>query len=285
MPLFFASCSNDDFAAIEEAVQVSFHAEIPTQMETRATSTLSVDKVYCAVFENNVEIPTLREEIDIVDGQDIIFAPRLIKGRSYDVVFWASKEGSYDVSDMTAITRAANNATATEADYDAFTAKTKISVSQTSYRPVGVTLKRPMAQLNMGVTPENWEHVASQNILPATITIQIPGHSTFDALTGKTVGEENIITYNLAVSGSEFTCNEKTYKSIAMCYILSEPEEESKDITYSTYDQAGNAIRENVCIPSVLLKRNYKTNVVGNLLTRAVSYAVTVDDSQLLTDD
>ena len=122
LPLLATSCSTGDIAA-DEAVEVCFSAELPRIMGTRATPT-SVDKVYCAVFENGEEILNFREEIDITSGS-IVYAPRLIKGKTYDIVFWASKAGAYDVSDLTAIKR---NAAVAEADFDAFTARTNITV-------------------------------------------------------------------------------------------------------------------------------------------------------------
>lgn len=276
IPFFLASCSNEDMTANEETVQVSFCAELPQLMGTRASSTLSVNKVYCAVFENDEEIENLREEIDIVDGQSIIFSPRLIKGRTYDIVFWASKDGSYDVTDMTAITRNPNKA---EEDYDAFTETTPITV--VGNYSEGITLKRPLAQLNIGVTEEDWNGVANPstfNMEPGTITIEIDGKSTFNALSGETIGTESKITYNLSVSGTEFTCNGNTYKNIATCFILSESEKETKDFIYSIYAQSGVAIRENVKIPSVPLQRNYKTNLVGGLLTGVVSYTISIEN-------
>jgi len=281
-PLFFTSCQNDEQAVSEETVQVSFTAELPQQMGTRASSALSVDKVYCAVFENGEEIQNLRGEIGITEGQNIVFAPRLIKGRTYDIVFWASKDGSYNVTDMTAITR---NASIPEADYDAFTATTEITVE--GNHSEGITLKRPIAQLNMGVTPEDWNGVANPNTFnmePSTITLKIDGKSTFNALTGNATGTESEITYNLSVSGAGFTCKENTYKSIAMCYVLAESEKQNINITYSIYDENGNAIQEDRQIIHVPLQMNYATYVVGGLLTGTIGYSITLDE-ELLTDD
>lgn len=210
LPLLFTSCSNEDMATSEESVQVSFCAEIPQPMGTRASSTLSVDKVYCAVFENGVEITNLRQDIDIVESQSIIFAPRLIKGRTYDIVFWASKAGAYDVTDLTAITRTTGSA-ATESDFDAFTAHIDVFVSNDN-QPKPIVLTRPLAQLNLGVTPEDWDGVASVstfNMTPTNITISLTGKDTFNALTGLVTGDDKSISYNLPVSGSEFTIEEK----------------------------------------------------------------------------
>lgn len=277
LPLLFTSCRNEDMATSEESVQVSFCAEIPQPMGTRASSTLSVDKVYCAVFENGVEDNTLRREVDVVDGQPIVFAPRLIKGRTYDIVFWASKAGAYDVTDMTAITRATGS-TATEADFDAFTAHIDVFVSNDN-QPKPIVLTRPLAQLNLGVTPEDWDGVASVstfNMTPTNITISLTGKDTFNALTGLATGEDKSISYNLPVSGSEFTIEEKTYKNIAMCYVLPDAQKENFDITFSINDQNGDAIRSNVAINAVPLQANYKTNVVGGLLTGTVTYNITL---------
>lgn len=277
LPLLFTSCSNEDMATSEESVQVSFCAEIPQPMATRASSTLSVDKVYCAVFENGVEITNLRQDIDIVESQSIIFAPRLIKGRTYDIVFWASKAGAYDVTDLTAITRTTGSA-ATESDFDAFTAHIDVFVSNDN-QPKPIVLTRPLAQLNLGVTPEDWDGVASVstfNMIPTNITISLTGKDTFNALTGLVTGDDKSISYNLSVSGSEFTIEEKTYKNIAMCYVLPDAQKENFDITFSINDQNGDAIRSNVAINAVPLQANYKTNVVGGLLTGTVTYNITL---------
>lgn len=277
LPFFLTSCSNEDMAASEDTVQVSFCAEIPQPMATRASSTLSVDKVYCAVFEKGSEIKTLRQEVDVVDGQPIVFAPRLIKGRTYDIVFWASKEGAYDVNDMTAITRA----TAPESNFDAFTAHTEVFVSN-SNQPTSIVLTRPLAQLNLGVTPEDWNGVASAstfNMIPTSITVSLTGKETFNALTGLATGDDKSISYNLSDLGSEFTVEEKTYKNIAMCYVLPDAQKENFDITFSVYDQDGDAIRSDVAINAVPLQANYKTNIVGGLLTGTVTFNISLQET------
>lgn len=273
-------------ATSEESVQVSFCAEIPQPMATRASSTLSVDKVYCAVFENGVEITNLRQDIDIVESQSIIFAPRLIKGRTYDIVFWASKAGAYDVTDLTAITRTTGSV-ATESNFDAFTAHIDVFVSNDN-QPKPIVLTRPLAQLNLGVTPEDWDGVASEstfNMIPTNITISLTGKDTFNALTGLVTGDDKSISYDISVSGSEFTIEEKTYKNIAMCYVLPDAQKENFDITFSINDQNGDAIRSNVAINAVPLQANYKTNVVGGLLIGTVTYNISLQSEYNNTEN
>ena len=279
IPLFFTSCNKEEGMVSEESVQVSFSTELPKRIGTRAgTTDLNVNKVVCAVFEDGEEIITLREVITIQEGEDIVFAPRLIKGRTYDVVFWAMKDDNYDVDDMTAITRA-SGATAAESEFDAFTESVEVEV--TGSKSETVTLKRPLAQLNLGVTLDDWNAVASEETFgmkPTKMIITLTGKDTFNALTGATTGEDKEVTYTLDVSGEDLVAGEVTYKSIAMCYVYPDAGQENIDITYTIYDQDYKVIRENVTIQNIPLENNYRTNVVGGLLTGTITYTITFEN-------
>lgn len=278
MPLFFTSCSKDEEMVSEESVQVSFSTELPKRIGTRASTTdLNVNKVVCAVFEDGEEIGTLREVITIQEGEDIVFAPRLIKGRTYDVVFWAMKDKNYNVNDMTAITRASET-TAAESDFDAFTESVEVEV--TGSKSETITLKRPLAQLNLGVTLDDWNAVASEETFgmkPTKMIITLTGKDTFNALTGATTGEDKEVTYTLDVSGEDLVAGDETYKSIAMCYVYPDAGQENIDITYTIYDQDNDVIREDVTIQNIPLENNYRTNVVGGLLTGTITYTITFE--------
>lgn len=284
MPLLFTSCSNDEEMASEETVQVSFSTELPKRIGTRASATnLNVNKVVCAVFEGGEEISALRKVITIQEGENIVFAPRLIKGRTYDVVFWAYKEGSYDVDNLTEITRITDKP---EADYNAFTYSEEITVS--SSEPKTVELTRPLAQLNLGVTSEDWNAVASDEtfgMTPKKMVITLTGKDTFNALAGAATGYEKELTYTLDVSGDNLEAGSKTYKNIAMCYVYPDAGQENKDITYTIYDQDGNVIREDVTIQNIPLENNYCTNVVGGLLTGTITYTITFEQDFNTTEN
>lgn len=275
MPMLFTSCSNDEEMASEETVQVSFSTELPKRIGTRASATvLNVNKVVCAVFEGGEEISALRKVITIQEGEDIVFAPRLIKGRTYDVVFWAMKDDNYNVDDMKTITRA-SVATATESDFDAFTESVEVEV--TGSKSETITLKRPFAQLNLGVTTEDWIAVETLGMTPQKIDIKVTGKDTFNALTGAATGEEKELTYTLGVSGEDLEAGSEIYKSIAMCYVYPDAGQENKKITYTIYDQKNDVIRENVTIQNIPLENNYRTNVVGGLLTGTITYTITFE--------
>ncbi|MBO7278422.1 MAG: hypothetical protein J6U70_02340 [Bacteroidales bacterium] len=274
LPLLFTSCSNEDMATSEESVQVSFCAEIPKPMGTRASSTLSVDKVYCAVFENGVEITNLRQNIDIVESQSIIFAPRLIKGRTYDVVFWAMKEGSYNVDNLSQIYRVEGKP---EVDYDAFTATTNITVESSEI--IAVTLTRPLAQLNIGVTEEDWNAVVALGQTPASTSISYESYDAFNALTGGLTRNYRSITRTAPASGT-FDVGSTTYKSLGSFYVFVDgtTEKSLSDIEFTIKDGSGKDIRSDVQIVHVPIQRNYKTNIVGGLLTGSITYNISLGE-------
>lgn len=285
IPLLFASCNNNDLTA-EESVQVAFKAQIPGKIDSRANSRganrvgtraigdLKVDKVVCAVFENGTEITNLRQVINVTN--DMVFAPRLIKGRTYNIVFWAMQDGCYDVSDLTAIKRAAKDGTS-EDDYEAFT--TSVSVTVTDSDAQIVELKRPYAQLNIGVNETDWNTVVNTfGLTPEKMVFSTTGKNAFNALTGAATGDDTNISLTVTSSGSELVVDETTYKNIGTFYIFPEESQANFDINFSVYAAGNEPIRENVNISNVPLQANYRTNVVGGLLTGTVTYTIFIKE-------
>lgn len=276
IPSFFlASCSKEDMVQGEETVQVSFSAHIPQGSETRSTGPEL--NVVCAVFDNGVEVSSLRETIT-TDGSNILYSPNLVKGRTYDVVFWAMKEYNYNVANMKAISRATDGST-NEADYDAFTATTSVTVQNSITEPVYLKLTRPFAQLNMGITEEEWNIVINSfGQEPETTTIKYIGTDSFNALTGEANPELSEITRTSIASGTLIVENTE-YKLLGMCYVLmAEAEKETLYINYSVTDTQNEIISSNNSIPFVPVQRNYKTNIVGSLLTGTVNYQITIGE-------
>lgn len=282
MPLLFASCSNEEIAMSEEAVEVSFTTEIPVASATRATADLTVNKMVCTVFdENGDEIGGLRTTIDITDADNIRYAPRLVKGRSYTVVFWAMKDSNYDVSDMKNIRRATGaSASDKEEDYDAFTAFTPITVENAT--SVGVTLIRPLAQLNIGVTQDDWNAVVNNfNQTPTACTISYESSDAYNALTGQLAGVDSFITRNVPATGENFTVESESYRHIGSCYVFfsSLQGQDVMNVTFTVTDQHTDPIRSDVTILYVPFERNYKTNLVGGLLTGTITYNISLEEN------
>ena len=281
LPMLMMSC-NDEMALSEETVEVSFEAEIPALVGTRASDGLTVDKLVCAVFENGQEIVGHRKTIDVTSASGITYSPRLVKGRTYKVVFWAMRGANYNVDNMTCITRSATGS-ANEADYDAFTATSDVTVVNAESKSVSLT--RPLAQLNIGITADDWTTASSIfGQTPTTCTISYTAKDAFNALTGEAVvndaatGNTTEVVRTVVASRNDLTVGGVVYKHLGSCYVLmAEDNQTTLNLKLSVLDQSAQSIRENVLIPNVPFQRNYKTNLVGGLLTGTVTYNVSIE--------
>ncbi len=252
-----------DAPASEDAVEVRFSASADIHDLTRGGGNGYC--VVCAVFEDGMEIRTLRDTVDISHGS-ALFSPRLIKGSVYDVSFWACKEGCYDVYDMTSIVRSS------EVDgtgYDAFTAVERLAVDGGVTRQV--RLDRPFASLNIGTSQAEWNCMVSQGLVPTSVRIKLEGKDTFDALAGMPSGDDGPLVYESVPSGDEFVCDGKTYRSIAYCHVYAEDHVDDICIEYSVYDRNGNPFCEDVLLEGIPLQRGWRTNVAGVSLTGSSS--------------
>ncbi len=285
--LLFTSCSKVENPANEE-VQIRFSANLEYNAGTKAGGELSGYKVVCAVFDGEKELD-LREVVDVVNGA-CEYAPRLVKGKTYSVVFWAMKVfessdngnngsyASYDVADLKSITRKVSTSEKplVEADYDAFTSVEVITVEGEETTPV--TLKRPLAQLNFAVGKEDYAAVEKLGATPSKMEITVKNCRTaFNAFEGKATGSSSDYTYTVASSGSEYKTD---FKHIGMCYVFSNSSQENFEVTCNIYGKADveNAeeelLRGNVQMNGIPLQRNFCTNILGDLITGTVNYNV-----------
>lgn len=287
LPFLMVSCNNDEQAINEETLQVSFTAGISTHIGSRSeTEERSVNKVVCAVFDAKTEKEVLRETKDITDEQ-IVFEPRLIKGRSYHVAFWAMKGDNYDVTNMREIKRASTNNSIDEENednYDAFTGTITINnILHTTTQQI--TLTRPLAQLNIGITEEDWNAVSNPetfNQTPGTVEIPNLGFSSFDAMQGKACGEE--VNRTLTATGNELIVNGQTFKTLAKCYFF--PTGANQDINITVKDNSTDKKEIRIVeVKNVPFNVNYKTNLVGSFLTGTITFNVSLGDTAFGEDE
>lgn len=283
LPLVFAGCAdNDEVIAGDETVEVSFSAALPQKIQSRAAgSTLKVNKVVCATFDNEGnEISALRKVVDIVDGQNIEYAPRLVNGHTYQVAFWAMKDDAYDATDMKNIARTTDNSTLTESDFECFanhTAQFTVSGNASST----ITLNRPVARLRLGTTEADLKAVKDLGYTPTSIEVKLTTNNAYNALEGKVTGTATEKTFTLPVSdGSDnITAGESTYKSLTSNYVFAS--DGNVTVTLTIKGKKGESTtEETVCtrtVDNVPLNANKNTNIVGDLMTGTVIYTVTME--------
>jgi len=284
LPLMFAGCAdNDEVIAGDETVEVSFSAALPQKIQSRAAgSTLNVNKVVCATFDSEGnEIEALREVVDIVDGQDIQYAPRLVKDHTYQVAFWAMKEGAYNVTDMKNISRKAGEGASTdESDFECFANHTaQFTVSGNANE--SITLSRPVARLRLGTSEADLDAVKALGYTPTSVEVKLTTNNAYNALEGKVTGTASKQTFTLPVSTEgSITAGESTYKSLTSNYVFASDGNVTVTLTIKGKKNTEGATEENICtrtVDNVPLHPNKNTNIVGDLMTGTVIYTITME--------
>ena len=308
-----ASCSNEDEvipSGKNEGVEVSFDLSLEGAAPSRAAdhdvsgdvyaTGKTVDNVIAAVFFNGEEImrkPTNKIESNLTCK--VTF--RLIEGQSYDFVFWAEKNGTYDTDDLTAIGMNYDNVAANDEKRDAFTAVEKGLIVKNGGMTKDIVLTRPFAQLNIASTDE--EHTIAEkasfgcDVLQSQVHVQ-GVYSVYNAYTEEPSAPVDVTFKMAEVPGAkgEVLKNVKSkddtegtdYKGyLSMNYFLAD-KESSQNIT-----AVGARFRSNITgttdvtigIPNVPVQRNYRTNIIGNILTEQVVFNIIIQPDFLKPDE
>ena len=299
-----ASCSNEDEvipSGKDEGVEVNFNLSLEGTVPSRAAdhdvagdiyaTGKTVDNVIAAVFFNGEEI--IRKTTNSIGSDlkcNVTF--RLIEGQSYDFVFWAEKSGTYDTEKLTAIGMNYSNVAANDEKRDAFTAVEKGLLVKNGGMTKDIVLTRPFAQLNIASTDE--EHTIAEaasfgcDQLQSQVFVQ-GVYSIYNAYT-ETPSAPVDVTFKLAqVPGAqgEVLKNVKSkddtegtdYKGyLSMNYFLAE-KMSSQNITMGARFRSSvkGTTDVTIGIPNVPVQRNYRTNIIGNILTEQVVFNIVID--------
>ena len=302
--LLTTSCSKDelDTASSGNEAQVTFSLGLEGHIATRAISDgTSADKLMYAVFNENGERVTgikqvTRKNVTFPTTETLVLA----KGQTYKVAFWAqsSKCSAYDVDDNMNVMVSYDNATNNDETRDAFF-KT-VTVEVTGSTSIDVELKRPFAQINVGVEMTDWTAAVASGITIQNSSVVIKNAATsIDLVTGKVNGSTEV-TYSLAtipaqltpaedlkvdVDGDKEIGTDEIYKWLSMSYILVNDESENgaakatlEGLKFTFSPNSGNEIILEDGLNSIPVQRNWRTNILGKLLTGDITFNISIDE-------
>lgn len=188
-------------------------------------------------------------------------------------------------------TQVVNNSDA----YDAFFACKDFTVSGTS-QSMEITLKRPFAQVNVGTSDYQKFHNASQVHIAAS-SVTINNAATKLCLIDGSVSDPQTYTFvnnagdlfsgqnNSNGPTESLTVNNVPYTWLSMTYVLpySSPDASasttvSAEFTLDASRGSGNNITlKDGSLSNMPIQRNYRTNIIGNLLTSDVDFNVVIE--------
>ena len=298
--LLATSCSNDELNAVQsgDEAQVKISLGLEGGIGSRAISDgKSADVLMYAVFDKDGNrISTIEK----VSKKNVTFPTTenitLAKGQTYKVAFWAQDDDckAYTVSDdMNVTVNYANDENKVNNDEtrDAFFKTVEFTV--TGSTSIDVELKRPFAQINVGVTKEDWDAAVTSGITIAQSSVVIKNAATNLNLLDGTVRGETEVSYSLANipadpailkvdTDGDGTMEE--YNWLSMSYIL--PFDNTTGYAKTTLDNvafvfaptAGENIAFNQGLNAVPVQRNWRTNILGKLLTGDITFNIVIDE-------
>lgn len=283
------SCSKDDASTVVggETSTVTFAVAAP-ELATRAeygdgyTATHLTWGVYDA---NGNYLENLSAEglvgVDFPTGSlSTSVKIDLVNGKEYKVIFWAGAEGAPYTVDFETKKMTVNDALVANAEaYDAFYKHQAVSTVE-GPRSETVTLTRPFAQLNIATA--DTAKAADGGLVVDQTQVVVNAYKTLDLADG-TVDDEVERTYTFAAipannaNGYNKTIEVggKSYDLLSMNYLLVNTKEVEK-VTF-TVKQTSNGFTEAFEYENVPFQRNYKTNIIGNLLTSTYDFTIEIN--------
>jgi len=303
----FSACSCDELATNGAAdgnmVNVTFSADLDQALVTRGVAGESdgtaATKLYVAVYNKDKQLieaishigTTNSQAIETVSGKAATVNFQLVKGQTYSFVFWAQNPNATTgavVFDPTTgkVNVDYSKIKANDETLDAFTAHVN-DLTVTGALSQSVTLKRPWAQVNYGSAQADWDAAVAAGITVAKSKVTVNNvYTTLNALNGEVEGEATTTDVVLAVNtipasaatARTLTVSNTNYKYIGLNYLLVGNEGQQSLIKADLEIQkADGTVINTLAFSNVPVQRNYRTNIVGNLLTSQVQFNITID--------
>ena len=300
--LFATSCSNDELDVVQSGneAQVSFSLGLEGGIATRAISDgKSADVLVYAVFDKD---GNRLSTIDAVIRTGVTFPTTesiaLAKGQTYKVAFWAQdadcKAYTVDTDKMSVAVNYANDENKVNNDEtrDAFFRTVEFTV--TGSASIDVEMKRPFAQINVGVTKEDWEAAVASGIEIGSSSVVIKNAATSLNLLDGTVEGSTEVSYALNAIPNDPAIlkvdangdgEDEEYNWLSMSYILPAAEPtgyekatlENIAFVFAPKDDSYSNIEFNQGLNSVPVQRNWRTNILGKILTGDIQFNITID--------
>ena len=280
--MMIASCSKN--AAPEEGVPVSISVQVPEIGTKSISDGKSVNQVRCIVFRDGklIQHSDVTKVIPMLGGT-ATYETRLISGQTYKIVFWAEvKDNAYYSVDYQNATVTVTYGAGNEEKRDAFYNVIEYTVTDGQAAQT-VTLKRPFAQLNYGLSAADKALAdAVSPIAKSSVKLDDVVYTKLNLFDGSVSAPLSSVTFTSApILAEPLTVKAEgasapvEYTYLSMNYILVN-QDVVPNTTLTLYGDDG-AVVATVPVSQVPLKRNYRTNIVGNLISSPATINIVVD--------
>lgn len=299
--LALGSCNNDLPEVAPQDGNVRFTAKLANVPGTRAFSDGNqAVNLTVRVFKNDAgKLKYIKEETAVFNNLKASVDIALLKDVDYELVFFAARGNSVyslttpeyynpdpmefaelnvDYSKMNLLEDGNYN------DDDCFL--NVLEYKGGSAQSTDVTLKRPVAQLNIGSDDQTAKAITKLYTKGITTKVTVPVYSQMNLLSGEVMGDKESVTftmaYNDALAAETFPVtvddsSKENYKYLSMSYLMIDPEGQIEDVKIENFNGADATPINTLTVPNVPLKRNNRTNIFGSLLTDKSNWNISID--------
>ena len=282
LTLLAVSCNKEQVTEVPDGqmVDVTFTAALPGEMATKAIGDGQTAKtLYVSVYENDdaktkLELDKTATFTDL--KTQVTFS--LVKGKTYNFVFWAqAAEGApYDVTDLKNIKISYEGAEANDEKRDAFYA-TRKELKVNGALTETIKLYRPFAQVNFGTA--DYDAAVAAGVEPVKSVFTATDVATvFDTFEAEGKEAKDVVTFTeSALPGETLVTKAGDYKWMTMNYIIPVGKQGEKHISNVTAEfVAEDGVSVTASAPQAPVQNNYRTNILGNLLTSQVIFNIEI---------
>ena len=279
--LFTASCAKEDISSSIAGgeVEVTFTASLP-ELGTRAFGEGKLAKeLTVKVFESTTNEALTALDRTVTSNTGVFtFQLVLLKGMKYDIVLWAQNAtcGHYTLANKV-VTMNYTDVNANDETRDAF--YFYVEGFDPAVDTPSFALTRPFAQLNAAVNQSDMTAVSNSKVELTTSTVKVKTYTTLNIATGEVGGETEVEFVPTAMPKEIFNTD---YTLLSMNYILVPQTANGKmlsnvEFTFNATKNGSETAFTGTSYQDVPLKRNYRTNILGSLLTKPTDFEVKIE--------
>lgn len=282
--ILLASCVKDDLDGVSSGSErnVRFTVDLPQQgAETRAAYTdpaLKDMRVALMVLEDG-KVLTSESKTHTFEGNDgLAFDVALVTGKTYKVAVWVDFGETYyrltsETGSEPSVAMASTNITGSNNLYDAYFAIQEVTLTETD-RNISMSLKRPFALVKINTEDYDKPTVASK-YLPKYYATEIEVPVSMSLVNGA-VSETGTVTIQSNNRETGNIADVKATGELSYDYFFAgENQANLKDFTVTYSNENGKIVE--YTFTNIPFRRNYRTNITGNILTKTGTIDVSID--------
>ena len=262
-----------------EEVAVTFAAELPGTITKAIGDGLTAKNLSVAVYDDasnaaGTHIVAL-DKTAVFDALHTTVEYSLVKGKTYHFIFWAQAEGApYTFNPETKKVAINYTGAANDEKRDAFYAVKTLKVTGPATEPV--QLHRPFAQVNFG-TSDSADATTAGVTPTASLFTATDAASSFDVFAGEGTDPVRVSFTEATLPAEQLTLKDGTsYTYLAMNYFIPAGKLNETHVSNLSATFKGASDDVVISVPSAKVQANYRTNIVGNLLTDQVVFNVEI---------